>query len=102
MDKKTGFLNVDKGKLFIHADISDELGRLVHPDVQILEVDIMNDYDNSLNLARDFINSIDVDGWFHSSSIDFAEEYDVDQSMLDTFLDSVLTTEGEIWPSLKK
>ena len=102
MDKKTGFLNVDKGKLFIHADISDELDRLVHPDVQILEVDIMNDYDNSLNLARDFINSIDVDGWFHSSSIDFAEEYDVDQSMLDTFLDSVLTTEGEIWLSLKK
>jgi len=102
VDKKTGFLNVDKGKLFIHADISDELDRLVHPDVQILEVDIMNDYDNSLNLARDFINSIDVDGWFHSSSIDFAEEYDVDQSMLDTFLDSVLTTEGEIWLSLKK
>ena len=44
----------------------------------------------SLNLARDFINSIDVDGWFHSSSIDFAEEYDVDQFMLDSFLDSVL------------
>ena len=49
----------------------------------------MNDYDNSLNLARDFINSIDVKSWYHSSSIDFAEEYDVDQSMLDTFLDSV-------------
>ena len=84
MSDKTGFLNVDNGKLFIHADISG------HSDEQILEVDFMNEYDNSLNLARDFIKSLDVDGWFHSSSIDFAEEYDVDQSMLDTFLDSVL------------
>ena len=84
MSNKKGFLNVDKGKLFIHADISD------YADEQMLEVDIMNNYDNSLNLARDFINSIDVKSWYHSSSIDFAEEYDVDQSMLDTFLDSVL------------
>ena len=83
MSDNTGFLNVDNGKLFIHADISDS-------DEKILEVDFMNEYDNSLNLARDFIKSLDVDGWFHSSSIDFAEEYDVDQSMLDTFLDSVL------------
>ena len=88
MSDKTGFLNVDNGKLFIHADISDD------SDSQMLEVDIMNEYDNSLNLARDFINSLDVDGWLHSSSIYFAEEYDVDQSMLDTFLDSVLTAKG--------
>jgi len=89
VSNKKGFLNVDNGKLFIHAvdaDWSD--------DEQMLEVDIMNDYDNSLNLARDFINSIDVKSWYHSSSIDFAEEYDVDQSMLDTFLDSVLTAKG--------
>ena len=84
MSNKQGFLNVEKGKLFIHADISD------YADEQMLEVDIMNDYDNSLNLARDFINSIDVKSWYHSSSIDFAEEYDVDQSMLDTFLNSIL------------
>ena len=89
MSNKKGFLNVDKGKLFIHADISDW-----SDDEQMLEVDIMNDYDNSLNLARDFINAIDVKSWYHSSSINFAEEYDVDQSMLDTFLDSVLTTKG--------
>ena len=88
MSNKTGFLNVDNGKLFIHADVSD------YADEQILEVDFMNDYDNSLNLARDFINSIDVKSWYHSSSIDFAEEYDVDQSMLDTFLDSVLPAKG--------
>lgn len=88
MSNKKGFLSVDKGKLFIHSDISD------YADEQMLEVDIMNDYDNSLNLARDFINSIDVKSWYHSSSIDFAEEYDVDQSMLDTFLDSVLTAKG--------
>ena len=88
MSNKQGFLNVDKGKLFIHADISD------YADEQMLEVDIMNNYDNSLNLARDFINSIDVKSWYHSSSIDFAEEYDVDQSMLDSFLDSVLTAKG--------
>ena len=84
MSNKQGFLNVDKGKLFIHADVSD------YADEQMLEVDIMNDYDNSLNLARDFINSIDLKSWYHSSSIDFAEEYDVDQSMLDTFLNSIL------------
>ena len=89
MSNKQGFLNVDKGKLFIHADVSDW-----SDDEQMLEVDIMNDYDNSLNLARDFINSIDVKSWYHSSSIDFAEEYDVDQSMLDSFLDSVLTAKG--------
>ena len=88
MSNKQGFLNVDKGKLFIHADVSD------YADEQMLEVDIMNDYDNSLNLARDFINSIDVKSWYHASSIDFAEEYDVDQSMLDTFLDSVLNAKG--------
>ena len=88
MSNKQGFLNVEKGKLFIHADISD------YADEQMLEVDIMNNYDNSLNLARDFINSIDVKSWYHSSSIDFAEEYDVDQSMLDSFLDSVLTAKG--------
>ena len=84
MSNKIGFLNVDNGKLFIHSDVSD------YSDEQILEVDFMNDYDNSLNLARDFINSIDVKSWYHSSSIDFAEEYDVDQSMLDTFLNSIL------------
>ena len=89
MSNKKGFLNVDNGKLFIHADVSDW-----SDDEQMLEVDIMNDYNNSLNLARDFINSIDVESWYHSSSIDFAEEYDVDQSMLDTFLDSVLTAKG--------
>ena len=61
MSNKKGFLNVDKGKLFIHANISDS-------DEKILEVDFMNEYDNSLNLARDFINSLDVDGWFHSSN----------------------------------
>ena len=88
MSNKKGFLNVDNGKLFIHADISD------YADEQMLEVDIMNDYDNSLNLARDFINSIDVKSWYHSSSIDFAEEYDVDQSMLDSFLDRVLNIKG--------
>ena len=88
MSNKQGFLNVDKGKLFIHSDVSD------YADEQMLEVDIMNNYDNSLNLARDFINSIDVKSWYHSSSIDFAEEYDVDQSMLDSFLDSVLTAKG--------
>ena len=82
MSNKQGFLNVDKGKLFIHSDVSD------YADEQMLEVDIMNDYDNSLNLARDFINSIDAKSWYHSSSIDFAEEYDVDQSMLNTFLGS--------------
>ena len=84
MSNKTGFLNVDNGKLFIHADIGDD------SDSQMLEVDFMNEHDNSLNLARDFIKSLDVDSWFHSSSIDFAEEYDVDQFMLDSFLDSVL------------
>ena len=84
MSNKQGFVYVYKGKLFIHADVSD------YADEQMLEVDIMNDYDNSLNLARDFINSIDVKSWYHSSSMDFAEEYDVDQSMLDTFLDSIL------------
>ena len=83
MSNKQGFLNVDKGKLFIHSDVSD------YADEQMLEVDIMNDYDNSLNIARDFINAIDAKSWYHSSSIDFAEEYDVDQSMLDTFLNSV-------------
>ena len=88
MSDKTGFLNVDNGILFIHADISGFDGRK-------LKVDFMNDYDNSLNLARDFINSIDVISWKKSSSIDFAEEYDVDQSMLDTFLNSVLTTKKE-------
>ena len=85
VSNKQGFLNVDKGLLFIHADVSDW-----SDDEQMLEVDIMNDYNNSLNLARDFINSIDVESWYHSSSIDFAEEYDVDQSMLDTFLNSIL------------
>ena len=54
----------------------------------------MNDYDNSLNIARDYINSIGVDKWYESSTLDFAEEYDVDQSMLDSFLDSVLNLKG--------
>ena len=89
MSNKGGFLNVNNGKLFIHVDATD------FADEQILEVDIMNDYDSSLNLARDFINASDVKSWYHSSSINFAEEYDVDQSMLDTFLNSVLTTKKE-------
>ena len=92
MSDKTGFLNVDNGNLFIHANIFDysHNRKSDYSNGQMLKVDFMNDYDNSLNLARDFINSLDVDGWSHASSIDFAEEYDVDQSMLDSFLDSVL------------
>ena len=90
MSKKVGYLNVMNGKLFIHADVS----LYSYPNKKILEVDFMNDYDNSLNLARDFINSIGVEDWYTSSTIDFAEEYDVDQFMLDSFLDTVLTTKG--------
>ena len=86
MKKKTGFLEVYNGKLFIHPDVSD------YSNKRVLRVDFMNDYDNSLNIARDYINSIGVDEWYTSSTIDFAEEYDVDKSMLDSFLDSVLTT----------
>ena len=86
MKKKTGFLEVYNGKLFIHPDVSD------YHDKRVLRVDLMNDYDNSLNIARDYINSIGVDDWYTSSTVDFADEYDVDQSMLDSFLDSVLTT----------
>ena len=86
MNKKTGYLEVYDGKLLIHPDVSD------YHDKRVLRVDLMNDYDNSLNLAREFIISIGVDEWYTSSTIDFAEEYDVDKSMLDSFLDSVLTT----------
>ena len=88
MKKKTGYLEVYDGKLLIHPDVSD------YSDKRVLRVDLMNDYDNSLNLARDFINSIGVENWYTSSTIDFAEEYDVDQFMLDSFLDTVLTTKG--------
>ena len=84
MRKKTGFLEVYNGKLFIHPDASD------YHDKRVLVVDLMNDYDNSLNIAREYINSIGVDKWYESSTLDFAEGYDVDQSMLDSFLDSVL------------
>ena len=88
MKKKTGYLEVYNGKLFIHPDASD------YYDKRVLIVDLMNDYDNSLNIARDYINSIGVDEWYTSSTIDFAEEYDVDKSMLDSFLDSVLNLKG--------
>ena len=84
MIKKTGYLEVYNGKLFIHPDASD------YHDKRVLTVDLMNDYDNSLNIAHDFIKFIGVDEWHKSSTIDFAEGYDVDQSMLDSFLDSVL------------
>jgi hypothetical protein len=86
--KKTGFLEVYNGKLFIHPDVSD------YSNKRVLRVDFMNDYDNSLNIARDYINSIGVDDWYTSSTVDFADEYDVDQSMLDSFLDSVLPDKG--------
>ena len=88
MNKKTGYLEVYDGKLLIHPDVSD------YSDKKVLRVDLMNDYDNSLNIARDYINSIGVDEWYTSSTIDFAEEYDVDKSMLDSFLDSVLNLKG--------
>ena len=88
MKKKTGYLEVYNGKLFIDPDVSD------YHDKRVLVVDLMNDYDNSLNIARDYINSIGVDEWYTSSTIDFAEEYDVDKSMLDSFLDSVLNLKG--------
>ena len=64
MRKKTGFLEVYNGKLFIHPDASD------YHDKRVLVVDLMNDYDNSLNIARDYINSIGVDEWYESSTID--------------------------------
>ena len=88
MKKKTGYLEVYNGKLFIHPDVSD------YHDKRVLRVDFMNDYDNSLNLAREFIISIGVDDWYTSSTVDFADEYDVDQSMLNSFLDSVLPDKG--------
>lgn len=88
MIKKTGYLEVYNGKLFIHPDASD------YHDKRVLIVDLMNDYDNSLNIAHDFIKSIGVNEWHKSSTIDFAEGYDVDQSMLDSFLDSVLNLKG--------
>ena len=88
MIKKTGYLEVYAGKLFIHPDAAD------YHDKRVLIVDLMNDYDNSLNIAHDFIKSIGVDEWHKSSTIYFAEGHDVDQSMLDSFLDSVLNLKG--------
>ena len=55
----------------------------------VLEVDINSDYDGSLRKFAAFVRENNINSLACSSSIDFSDEYGIDQMVLDSFFDSV-------------
>ena len=55
-----------------------------HGSTHNVEVDIMNEYDRSAEIVME-----KIDFFYHSSSVDFADEADVDQMILDSFFQTI-------------
>ena len=55
--------------------------------------DINSDFDGSVASFATFAHEMDLTNFTTSSSIDFSDEFGIDQAMLDSFFDSVRTYE---------
>ena len=76
------FLTIDEKS---RLEVSD----LGNKDFEKLVLDINADYDGSVKSFAEFLSVNGVESVTTSSTIDFSDEYGIDEEMIESFLDSV-------------
>ena len=66
-----------------------EVSDLDNKDFEKLVLDINSDYDGSVKSFAEFLNVNGISSVTTSSTIDFSDEYGIDEEMLESFLNSV-------------
>tara|TARA_R110000765_G_scaffold385225_2_gene477032 strand:- start:104 stop:406 length:303 start_codon:yes stop_codon:yes gene_type:complete len=84
-------LKKDRKMVDGYCSVSNGLVRFdgEHGSTHNVEVDIMNEYDRSAEIVMAFMIREKIDFFYHSSSVDFADEADVDQMILDSFFQTI-------------
>ena len=82
-------------KLFltINENSALELSDLDNKDFEKIVLDINADYDGSVKSMATFLKDNKITKFISSSSLDFPDEYGIDDDMLIEFFDSVKTYE---------
>ena len=75
--------------LTIDSEARLEVSDLDNKDFEKLVLDINSDYDGSVKLFAEFLNINGISSVTTSSTIDFSDEYGIDEEMLESFLNSV-------------
>ena len=83
---KNPFLTIDENSAL-------ELRDLDNKNVKRIVFDINSDYDGSVKSMATFLKDNNITKLMSSSSIDFPDEYGIDDDMLIEFFDSVKTYE---------
>ena len=76
------FLTIDEKS---RLEVSD----LGNKDFEKLVLDINADYDGSVKSFAEFLSVNGIESVTTSSTIDFSDEYGIDEEMLESFLNSV-------------
>tara|TARA_R100001594_G_scaffold89475_1_gene123901 strand:- start:549 stop:851 length:303 start_codon:yes stop_codon:yes gene_type:complete len=81
----------NKMKTFLTIDSESrlEVSDLDNKDFEKLVLDINSDYDGSVKSFAEFLNVNGIKSVTTSSTIDFSDEYGIDEEMLESFLNSV-------------
>ena len=66
-----------------------EVSDLGNKDFEKLVLDINADYDGSVKSFAEFLSVNGIESVTTSSTIDFSDEYGIDEKMLESFLNSV-------------
>ena len=75
--------------LTINSESRLEVSDLDNKDFEKLVLDINSDYDGSVKSFAEFLNVNGIKSVTTSSTIDFSDEYGIDEEMLESFLNSV-------------
>ena len=75
--------------LTINSEALLEVIDLDNKDFEKLVLDINSDYDGSVKSFAEFLNVNGIKSVTTSSTIDFSDEYGIDEEMLESFLNSV-------------
>ena len=75
--------------LTINSESRLEVSDLDNKDFEKLVLDINSDYDGSVKSFAEFLSVNGIESVTTSSTIDFSDEYGIDEEMLESFLNSV-------------
>ncbi len=75
--------------LTINSEARLEVSDLDNKDSEKLVLDINADYDGSVKSFAEFLSVNGIESVTTSSTIDFSDEYGIDEEMMESFLNSV-------------